>query len=571
MAGHDLLPGEAANGPSSDRPGSDLVLDLLLHRHPHAQVAAISELAMVVPMPPSVPVPPDQVLHLASTLDIIVPADRIVTVGLFARARIAGTASAPVRRSDDPEHPVSLYLIDARRAHGVMLALFGDRLDDDAVGLADMAGTDLPPRVARVHKDSSSVFTWVDDAFPRILGRTAEEIVGRRSLELVHPDDHDVAIANWIDMLGTSGTGRRVRLRHLRGDGGVVWLEITNHNHLEDNGSGHVVAEVVDITDEMAAHAALEDRERLLHQLAETVPLGLAHLDPNGTILFANERLHQILASAPASQMVDLFSNVLEEDRPPLLAAVAATTAGADGEDVEVRINLDATGCDGIPLTGAGLRYCAARFRALHGGDGGTTGVIGCFEDITASVMLRRELEIQAAYDPLTECRNRASTLQALQTALRRGHRRRGTGTAVVFIDLDRFKPVNDRLGHAAGDQLLTVVARRLQDSVRADDIVGRIGGDEFLVVCTNVRRALDATKIAETIGKRLCEDAPVAGGTVTVAASIGVAWTDDPGADAEAMVAAADAAMYRSKSAGRCVPELADDPFGSPSPRALA
>jgi diguanylate cyclase (GGDEF)-like protein len=126
-----------------------------------------------------------------------------------------------------------------------------------------------------------------------------------------------------------------------------------------------------------------------------------------------------------------------------------------------------------------------------------------------------------------------------------------GGGTAVIFIDLDRFKPVNDELGHAAGDELLVTVAARLNNMVRDGDLVGRIGGDEFLVVCPRASGPQAAIDIAERITDGLGDPFVLHRGTVTIGASVGVAWTDAPDATPDSLVAAADDAMYRSKRSG--------------------
>ena len=140
----------------------------------------------------------------------------------------------------------------------------------------------------------------------------------------------------------------------------------------------------------------------------------------------------------------------------------------------------------------------------------------------------REELTAKATYDVLTGCHNRASTLAFLEAALEED----GASTAVIFVDLDRLKPVNDSLGHEAGDELLAVTAARLAGVLRREDIVGRIGGDEFLVVC----RGLEFPEAAMTTGRRvreaLCRPAALAAGTVDVSASIGVACAA-PGVDA--------------------------------------
>jgi diguanylate cyclase (GGDEF)-like protein/PAS domain S-box-containing protein len=551
----------AADGSRGWRGGSldpGQALTVLLETHPDADVAAINGSGVAVPVPATVPLGRHRPLLIPTTLDLVVPADRVVLVDLYARARAAGCATAPVRRVEDPEQPVTVSAVDVRREHGVIVLVFADDLEDETASLVRAAQAPTPPRVARATKDASAVFTWVDDALPRILGWRPEELVGHRSLELVHPEDQELAIANWLNLLETPGTGRRVRLRHRHRDGRWVWLEITNHNHLDDPDPaasppgappGQIVADMVDISDEMAAHQALEARERLLAQLAETVPLGLLHADQRGHLLFANDQLHQILAAPRTASLARLFDQVLPEDHPAIEQALADALGGSP-KDLEVRV-----------VAGSELRTCLVRLRPLHGAPAAEPsafdGLVGCVEDVTLSVRLRRELEQQATYDPLTECRNRASTFAALEEALARSGRRPG-GLAVLFVDLNGFKAVNDRLGHRAGDQLLCVAARRLQESVRAGDVVGRIGGDEFLVVAPGVRRAADGLALAEVLAARLAEPILLEGHRLTVTASIGVAWTADPATPGDGLVAAADTAMYRAKQR-RSGPCLAD------------
>jgi diguanylate cyclase (GGDEF)-like protein len=119
-----------------------------------------------------------------------------------------------------------------------------------------------------------------------------------------------------------------------------------------------------------------------------------------------------------------------------------------------------------------------------------------------------------------------------------------------VFVDLDRFKPVNDTLGHAAGDEVLELAAQRMQSAVRDHDLIGRIGGDEFLVICPNVPHAVEALAVADRIALAITTLAEVGPGTVELRASVGVAFSSG-GLDADALIAHADTAMYEAKRAG--------------------
>jgi diguanylate cyclase (GGDEF)-like protein len=188
------------------------------------------------------------------------------------------------------------------------------------------------------------------------------------------------------------------------------------------------------------------------------------------------------------------------------------------------------------------------------------TSVIGALlslTDVTESADLREALHRRATYDDLTGLHNRASIMMLLESSLE-SSRRIGTGTAVVFVDLDRFKGINDQHGHAAGDDVLVRVARRLRGAVRRQDLVGRIGGDEFLVVCPEVGEPSVALEVAERVGNQLADDLEVGGTTLRSRASIGVAWAADLRTTPESLIRAADAAMYESKRSGVGRPVLA-------------
>ena len=137
-----------------------------------------------------------------------------------------------------------------------------------------------------------------------------------------------------------------------------------------------------------------------------------------------------------------------------------------------------------------------------------------------------------------------------------------GRGNAVVFIDLDRFKAVNDDLGHAAGDRLLVEVADRLRSTLRDGDRVGRFGGDEFLVICPGVDSADQAREIAERIATVLTSTVDIGSRSVTLRASVGVAWTTEH-LEADTLIAWADSAMYESKRIGLPAVTLSTGPGG--------
>nr|WP_304622827.1 bifunctional diguanylate cyclase/phosphodiesterase [Pelomonas sp. P8] len=190
---------------------------------------------------------------------------------------------------------------------------------------------------------------------------------------------------------------------------------------------------------------------------------------------------------------------------------------------------------------------------AVRDDAGGVANFVGVFTDITRVKRDEAELQRLANYDPLTELPNRRLLAERLEQSLART-RRHGGRTALLYIDLDGFKTVNDSLGHPAGDELLTCVARRFRTRVRAGDTLGRLGGDEFLVIAEALHSADEAALLAQDLLAAVAR--PVAlslGHEVYVTASIGISlFPDDGCSDATAMMRDADAALYRAKEQGR-------------------
>jgi diguanylate cyclase (GGDEF)-like protein len=181
---------------------------------------------------------------------------------------------------------------------------------------------------------------------------------------------------------------------------------------------------------------------------------------------------------------------------------------------------------------------------------------------------LEERLEFQAFHDPLTQLANRARLRTLLDTAWdRRGEPGR---LALLFVDLDRFKQVNDTFGHEAGDELLLLVARRLERSVRVGDAVARFGGDEFVVVCEDVSGRDEAVQIASRIRESLARTYRLSAGETAVRACVGIALDDEQGS-VDDLLREADMAAYRAKDLGRNRVELARRPSAGAEPAAPA
>lgn len=518
----------------------------LLRCHPSAPVCAMNAEAAFKPIPPGIPAAGHPVLSARSSFEIVVPADLKHLVDAWDEATRSGRSSAHVHLAKDGQS-VTVEFFDVRELHGVYLIVFVPNDGEAGQPIVDAPSyVDPLPRLCTTEKNGVSVITAVDDAFTRLLGWSREQVVGARSLEYIHPDDQHRAIDNWLQMLAAPGRGYRWRGRHLCANGSYRWLEFTNTNYLDDPDRQCVLGEMVDIADEMAAHEGVRAREQMLLRLAEALPVGVVQFDANHRVTYVNEQIIGIVGPTPRTTIDELFSGVLIEDRPGLAATISRTLGDQVVDSIEIRL---------VPRLGADPHVCELSLRPLTDEHGAVTGVIGCLSDITERVRLRVALEARATYDALTGCHNRAATMTLLQDLLDRG---RHGEVGVVFVDLDHFKPINDQLGHAAGDEVLKAVGSRLRAAVRTRDIVGRIGGDEFLVICDGVD-GIDATvDVAERLVSALAEPV-VAGDTlIAVRASVGVAIPTPTDRGCDDVVARADVAMYESKRAGAGRPVIA-------------
>ena len=396
---------------------------------------------------------------------------------------------------------------------------------------------ELVGRVARWRTDSGGRALSIDPTSARLLGWTADALSARASIDLIHVDDRIPALGSWGGMMSQPGASDRTRCRLLRGDDTYLWVEITWENHLNDPGDNSVHIEALDISGEMAAADELRARERLLHRLAEALPVGVLQIDAEQNIVYANGGIAHITGRDGVATFAEQLQDAVEDDR--LLAAQAIEQVLGTGVDGDIEITL-------VHKLTAQHRVCGLTLRALAEDDGSITGAIVCVTDVTDSASRRHELEVAATFDTLTGTYNRTSCLAALESALQRTGQP-DVGCAVVFLDLDGFKAINDTLGHIAGDELLIETAQRLRAATRSADVVGRFGGDEFVVVCSDVADPAMALELAYRILDRLSRPTSIAGRTIDPAASIGVAWAAG-GVTADELLSRADMAMYVAK-----------------------
>ncbi len=546
--------------------------EALLREHPGAQVCALAANGLIVPVPQSVGLWGQGLIEGRALIDNVVAADRTAVVRLWLAAQQEGSAATKVRMLATPAKWSTLHFIDLREVHGVFLGVILPSDEDAGEEPTELQTTPAAPRFCTLTEDEGARVVAADDAFTQMFGYTEQELLGKSVLDQIHPDDQGRAVEGWLAVI-SSNRAQQTRLRRRRKDGSYVWVDTTLHNFLNHPGRNCVVVEIIDISAEMAAQEALHEHEELLRRLTDAMPVGLLQIDVARDVVYNNACLLEILygsepidsamTSEPAPLLpgeqeaaaqrhdepapaVNALLQTLTEESTAKFAGVLDEVLGA-GVDRDVEVDI-------VRPSGAPRRALMS-VRALSRADGEVGGAITCVLDVTDSARAREELEHRATYDTLTHVHNRSSILAVLQEQLERED---GRSTGVVYVDLDKFKPVNDTLGHAAGDELLVLVGERLKLASRDSDVIGRLGGDEFLIVLRDVPSSHVAMQVAERISMTVCGSFELSSGEADLRASIGVACGQHGAVTAEDLVRQADAAMYRSKSDGRCVPVLA-------------
>jgi diguanylate cyclase (GGDEF)-like protein/PAS domain S-box-containing protein len=545
-----------------------LAADALLREHSDALVCGLSSNGLIVPVPNTIGLWGQAAIEGRAVIDGVLAEDRATVISLWQLAQHEGASAGNVRLLSKPSSWVTLHFLDVREIHGTLMCIIlpnDEAIEEDGRPAAKEQAP-AAPRFSTLLEDEGANVLECDDAFTQMFGYTHEELIGKSVLDQIHPDDQGRAVEGWLAVLSTR-RAQQTRLRRRRKDGTWMWVDTTLHNFLNQPDRNYVLIELIDVSAEMHAQEVLEEREELLRRITDAMPVGLLQVDTDRTVVYNNARLLDILhgcagqddaapdspagaapiedADAPSTSVVEILHTLTDEGLGAFDAALAEVLAAGVDRDVEVD----------IVLPSGTWRRALMSLRALLRSSGEVNGAITCVLDITDSARARQELEKRATFDPLTHCHNRSSILGALQLELERDD---ATTTGAVYVDLDEFKPVNDRLGHAAGDELLVLVAERMKLASRDHDVIGRLGGDEFLVLLRDIPGPDMAMRAAERIGQALCSDFELSCATVKLRASIGVACSHAGAISPEELVKRADTAMYESKQQRRSVPVLA-------------
>lgn len=470
--------------------------------------------------------------------------------GIRGRLRLV-TVEGEIRWID-----VSTTPLDAPRG-----ALFS--FEDSTEGFDTARRADELSRVLEATKDLVAILSadgttlvWLNDAMHGFL---AEGATGSPFVH--HLDKYSQAqfVAAGLPAVHDSGTWKgELTLRRI--DGEFVPVSVMLVAHLDNAGECEAISVVArDVSDLRTVQNQLAASETRLAALVEHASDLVVLVNRDGTIAYASPAVERVLDHAPGSlDGVDVLELVHPDDLA-LAYETSSVIMDTDGESrtVQLRVAHGDGSYRHLEVIANNLLHSPA-----------VNGIVLNAKDVTGEVATAVQLNDLTYHDDLTGLPNRTLLIDRLSETLRRAHDRRLL-VGVLFLDLDRFKVVNESLGHAAGDELLAEVAERINGVIRPGDTVARLGGDEFAVVVGDMLRRGDAVVAARRIRKALTQPIRIGDETTVITTSIGIAIADGS-EEPEHLLRDADTALYRAKDKGRDVAVVFDDHLRNEAVRRL-
>ncbi|MBV9162154.1 MAG: EAL domain-containing protein [Pseudonocardiales bacterium] len=446
-----------------------------------------------------------------------------------------------------PEHGESFYMcrLRAERSHsGEVLRLVGTMQDVTQTRAVERALRAEQHRLVQAQRVARiGIWEWDpdcdqllwSDVMQDLYGVAARQTTYQTFLSLVHPDDRE-----WVDELWRQLVVDQVPVdcehRVLRGDG--VERTVRCHGAAIAAGSGRLrlVGTVQDVTEQRAAETRMMRSSQRFADLVAITPVGIGIFDDNDRLIDANEALCKLLGY-DLETLRGMSSEALIHPDERAAQLYTHHAAGSESYTVPQRMLLRA---DGAPV------YCELHVSASVQDDG-QRFLLVIFTDITERRRVAEALTYRATHDELTGLPNRAAIKDTLTELLVSDDR----NIAVLFCDIDNFKRVNDALGHDAGDELLIALARGLQDGLPEGCTAGRLSGDVFVVICSDIVAQGGIGSLVATVSGLLCTAVPLRGQVIRMSAAIGVAVPDASTGGAQDLLRFADAAVFEAKRTG--------------------
>ena len=443
-------------------------------------------------------------------------------------------------------HTVSVPLFDQHQQAEYILCIAEDvslRLRHEQTlreNQAELAAVNDASPLGLVRLDQDRRCTYVNRTFEAITGLARAQALGAGWTDTVHPDERGALLAALEQMTRTRQPFQAtLRCRHR--DGRLVWLSVKIAAILVDGAIAGYVGSLDDITTLRESEVALLESEARLRTIADTLPAMIAYIDAAQVYRFHNiayeREFSQTGLHVLGKTVRETVGTARYRQLEPYIARVLAGETLSFEEDDEK---------DGVE------RCLEVVYIPQRGED--SDAVVGFHvmrQDISMQKREKQRLLKLAQIDALTGLTNRAGFLQKLNDAMLQCQQN-GSMMAVMYMDIDRFKPVNDTYGHSVGDALLRAFSMRLTHTMRASDTIARLGGDEFTIIMENVNRPEDASLLAATIVGAMQAPFELDGIVVTISASIGVAFYHGQDLSPAALLKQADVLLYQAKQGGR-------------------
>ena len=391
--------------------------------------------------------------------------------------------------------------------------------------------------IARVGPDGQ----WLDvnKKLCEIVGYSREELLAKTFQDITYPEDLDGDLALVEQTLAGTRDAYAIDKRYIQRSGDLIWIRLTVS--LVRNVSGaplYFISVIEDINERKKANEKLREAAAVFSSTGE----GVTITNRNGTILDVNDAFVRITG----------YSREEAVGENPRLLKSGRHDDKFYNDMWKQLLNTGHWHGEIWNRTKSGTVYPEIlTISKVENENGEAEGYVGVFADISSLKETEARLDHMAHHDPLTDLPNRMLFRDRLTHSLA-GAKRNGSKIAVIFLDLDHFKNINDTLGHSIGDVLLIQIARRMKILVRAGDTIGRISGDEFCLLFEDLTSVADAVPLVDKLLSVFFDSFAVNGQSLRMTASIGVAIYPDNSQDPDALLSFADAAMYEAKEAGR-------------------
>lgn len=336
--------------------------------------------------------------------------------------------------------------------------------------------------------------------------------------------------------------------RHRRKDGSILEAEVAAQS-ITFSGRPARLDLITDTTQRKQAEAALRQSENRLRTLLDSMSEGLLQVDSRDRILYMNNCFCEMTGYSQSELIGTHWMSLLVDEGPEFVNEINKRRRAGESDRYEMRIRKRSGEIIWVIVGGA----------PVYDAEGNIVGSMGVFTDITDRKRSEEQLLHDAMHDGLTGLANRNLFMEHLRVMLKRSRNRKSVPFAVLYLDFDRFKVINDSLGHAEGDKLLKYIARRLESCVRPGDLIARLGGDEFVILLSEITDTAEALLVAERIQNDLKSAFDLGGREIYTTTSIGITLSTSGYQNGDDMLRDADIAMYYAKSRGKAQYQIFD------------